>query len=133
MVLATTETNTVTSSGTTTTKLSDNAKQKSMESATSTTNPASNKGLTKSASGLSVVGDENGGGEWYVAIYQFDAVEPTDLSLKPGDLILVTEARDEWWKGTCNGKAGIFPANYVQKTSSATETAPLNGKLIFEL
>src|SRR4051812_36168483 len=52
-------------------------------------------------------------GDYYVALYQFDAVEPTDLSLKIGDRILVLEAKDEWWKGTCNGKTGIFPANYV--------------------
>lgn len=57
-------------------------------------------------------------GEWYVAMYQFDAVEPTDLSLKPGDIIHVFEAKDEWWKGTCNKKKGIFPANYVQKASA---------------
>ncbi|KAI1714547.1 SH3 domain-containing protein [Ditylenchus destructor] len=57
------------------------------------------------------------GGDWYIALYQFDALEPTDLSLRIGDRILVIEAKDEWWKGTCNGKTGIFPANYVQKAS----------------
>lgn len=59
------------------------------------------------------LGDRDG--EWYVAIYQFDAVEENDLSLKPGDHIWVTETKDAWWKGTLSGKTGIFPANYVQK------------------
>lgn len=62
--------------------------------------------------------EEKLNGNWYVAMYQFDAVEPTDLSLKPGDMIYVFESNDEWWKGTCNKKTGIFPANYVQKVQS---------------
>lgn len=75
-------------------------------------------------------------GEWYVALYQFDAVEPYDLSLKVGDRILVIEAKDEWWKGICSGSTGmflwlsyqkheyhyinvgIFPANYVRRLTS---------------
>nr|CDJ95188.1 EF hand and Src homology-3 and Dbl homology (DH) domain containing protein [Haemonchus contortus] len=52
---------------------------------------------------------------WYVAMFDFDAVEPTDLSLKVGDRIMVLERNDDWWKGRCNGREGIFPANYVQK------------------
>ncbi|CAG9540234.1 unnamed protein product [Cercopithifilaria johnstoni] len=59
-------------------------------------------------------------GEWYVALYDFQAMEPTDLDLHAGDRILVTEAINEWWKGTCNGRAGIFPANYVQKCPSSS-------------
>ncbi|VDM07939.1 unnamed protein product [Wuchereria bancrofti] len=58
---------------------------------------------------------ESTSGEWYVALYDFQAMEPTDLDLHAGDRILVTEAINEWWKGTCNGRTGIFPANYVQK------------------
>lgn len=57
-----------------------------------------------------------GEGEWYIALYQFDAVETSDLSLKVGDRIWVTEARDDWWRGECeDGRVGIFPANYVKK------------------
>uniref|UniRef100_A0A0N5AWI9 Intersectin-1 n=1 Tax=Syphacia muris TaxID=451379 RepID=A0A0N5AWI9_9BILA len=54
-------------------------------------------------------------GEWCVALYDFQAVEPNDLDLKAGDRIWVTETVDDWWKGTCGGRTGIFPANYVQK------------------
>ncbi|VDN02530.1 unnamed protein product [Thelazia callipaeda] len=53
--------------------------------------------------------------EWYVALYDFQAMEPTDLDLHAGDRILVTEATNEWWKGMCCGRSGMFPANYVQK------------------
>jgi hypothetical protein len=58
-------------------------------------------------------------GEWYVAVYEFDAVEPTDLSLRVGDRIWVTGTASDWWTGTVNGKSGIFPANYVEKVTNA--------------
>ncbi|MFH4980836.1 hypothetical protein AB6A40_007545 [Gnathostoma spinigerum] len=69
-------------------------------------------------------------GEWYVALYDFVPSEPNDLPLKAGDRILVTESVNDWWKGTCDGKSGIFPANYVQKdpsvlSSSANEVPDL--------
>ncbi|CTQ86680.1 SH3 domain-containing protein [Caenorhabditis elegans] len=50
----------------------------------------------------------------YTVIYDFEAVETTDLALHVGDTILVLEKNDEWWKGRCNGREGIFPANYVE-------------------
>ncbi|KAH7731039.1 ITSN-1 protein [Aphelenchoides avenae] len=68
------------------------------------------------------------GGEWYVALYQFDAVETTDLALRPGDRILVTETKDEWWKGTIGERSGIFPANYVQK-ADPVGSAPVKENL----
>ncbi|VDK41697.1 unnamed protein product [Anisakis simplex] len=66
--------------------------------------------------------DENEG-EWYIALYDFKATEPTDLDLKAGDRILVSETSDDWWKGTCNQRSGIFPANYVQKCPESTPEA----------
>uniref|UniRef100_A0A915PTZ4 Uncharacterized protein n=1 Tax=Setaria digitata TaxID=48799 RepID=A0A915PTZ4_9BILA len=71
---------------------------------------------------------ESTSGEWYIALYDFQAMEPTDLDLHAGDRILVTETVNEWWKGTCNGRSGIFPANYVQKcpTSSQSERSELD-------
>uniref|UniRef100_A0A914IB65 Intersectin-1 n=1 Tax=Globodera rostochiensis TaxID=31243 RepID=A0A914IB65_GLORO len=67
----------------------------------------------------------NENGEWFIALYQFDAVETTDLPLKPGNRIWVTDQRDQWWRGTCDGKSGIFPANYVQREGGNSSTAPL--------
>uniref|UniRef100_F1KQL1 Intersectin-1 n=1 Tax=Ascaris suum TaxID=6253 RepID=F1KQL1_ASCSU len=69
-------------------------------------------------------------GEWYIALYDFKASEPTDLELSAGDRILVTEASDDWWRGTCGGRSGIFPANYVQKCpKTEAVTAPEGGIL----
>ncbi|EGT42019.1 CBN-ITSN-1 protein [Caenorhabditis brenneri] len=62
--------------------------------------------------------------ELYTVIYDFEAVESTDLALNIGDTIMVLEKNDEWWKGRCNGKEGIFPANYVAKKSPSAETVP---------
>lgn len=44
-------------------------------------------------------------------------MEPGDLQFEAGDEILVVEKTSdaEWWTGVCNGRTGVFPANYVQK------------------
>jgi len=46
-------------------------------------------------------------------------MEPGDLQFETGDDILVVQKPDdaEWWTGVCNGRRGVFPANYVQKLS----------------
>ncbi|PVU90645.1 hypothetical protein BB559_000986 [Furculomyces boomerangus] len=52
-----------------------------------------------------------------VALFSFDGVAPGDLSFKKGDTINITkstETQNDWWEGTCNGKSGQFPANYVR-------------------
>uniref|UniRef100_A0AAF5RTI0 SH3 domain-containing protein n=2 Tax=Wuchereria bancrofti TaxID=6293 RepID=A0AAF5RTI0_WUCBA len=90
--------------------------EKSKESATK--EPSAPSSIPSAGAVYDVVTEtpaESTSGEWYVALYDFQAMEPTDLDLHAGDRILVTEAINEWWKGTCNGRTGIFPANYVQK------------------
>lgn len=50
-------------------------------------------------------------------VYQFDGQETGDLSIKPDDVITISATQDlaqAWWRGTLNGRSGIFPANYVQ-------------------
>ncbi|KAI9357420.1 SH3 domain-containing protein [Pilaira anomala] len=51
------------------------------------------------------------------ALYDYHGEDPTtDLSFKQGNIIEVTEyVNDDWWKGTVNGKSGIFPQNHVKK------------------
>jgi hypothetical protein len=56
-------------------------------------------------------------GEWYIALWGFEAVEPTDLTIKPGDRIWVIERQEQWWKGVLDGQTGIFPATYVEKAT----------------
>ncbi|KAI7852598.1 hypothetical protein BDC45DRAFT_607176 [Circinella umbellata] len=49
------------------------------------------------------------------AIYNFDAVNADELTLREGDKIIVIRKDDSgWWEGTVNGQSGVFPANYVQ-------------------
>lgn len=53
--------------------------------------------------------------ETVTALYDFEAVNPEELQLNEGDVIIVTKKDDSgWWEGSLNGKVGIFPANYVQ-------------------
>ncbi|KTW29495.1 uncharacterized protein T551_02111 [Pneumocystis jirovecii RU7] len=50
------------------------------------------------------------------ALYDYEGEDEDDLSLKVGDKINVLEyVNEDWWRGTCNGKEGIFPANHVKK------------------
>lgn len=74
---------------------------------------------------------ESTSGEWYVALYDFQAMEPTDLDLHAGDRIFVTETINEWWKGTCNGRTGIFPENYVQKCPPSSGNVSQSGKMCY--
>lgn len=37
-----------------------------------------------------------------------------ELSFKSGDIIMILEKENEnWWLGSCNGKSGLVPANYL--------------------
>lgn len=38
-----------------------------------------------------------------------------EISFMPGDIITGVEMVDEgWWKGTCHGRTGLFPATFVE-------------------
>jgi hypothetical protein len=52
-----------------------------------------------------------------VALFEFNAQRPDDLSFKKGEVIQVvrrTDSTNDWWFGRINGRSGNFPANYVQ-------------------
>ncbi|XP_078492454.1 intersectin-1 isoform X1 [Ciona intestinalis] len=54
----------------------------------------------------------------YKALYSFTARNPDELSIQAGETITVDESQDvepDWLAGTKGGKAGWFPANYVEK------------------
>ncbi|CBY32111.1 unnamed protein product [Oikopleura dioica] len=52
-----------------------------------------------------------------VALWDYQAEEEDEISFDPGETITQIEMIDEgWWKGTCRGHSGIFPANYVELT-----------------
>ncbi|KAJ3320024.1 hypothetical protein HDV06_005758 [Boothiomyces sp. JEL0866] len=50
-----------------------------------------------------------------VALYDYDAAEPNELTFVTDDVITNIEfVSDDWWMGTCKGSTGLFPANYVE-------------------
>ncbi|KAJ6604253.1 hypothetical protein DFH09DRAFT_1242291 [Mycena vulgaris] len=52
-----------------------------------------------------------------IALYDFQAAQPGDLSFAKGDIVVITkrsESTDDWWTGTLDGRKGIFPANFVE-------------------
>ncbi|KAJ7169511.1 hypothetical protein C8R46DRAFT_1089026 [Mycena filopes] len=52
-----------------------------------------------------------------IALYDFRAAQPGDLSFSKGDIIVITkrsESTDDWWTGTLDGRKGIFPANFIE-------------------
>ena len=49
-----------------------------------------------------------------VALYAYQAATPDELSLQPGDVILITDAEQSWWTGELRGQTGCFPANFVE-------------------
>lgn len=50
------------------------------------------------------------------ALYDYDATEANELSMREGDLLVLLE-KDEsgWWRGRNNeGNEGVFPSNFVE-------------------
>ncbi|XP_072018783.1 intersectin-1-like isoform X2 [Amphiura filiformis] len=66
----------------------------------------------------------------YKAVFQFDAQNEDELSIKPGDIIMVARnqsAEPGWLGGECNGRTGWFPDNYAEKVSSKAPSPTTNG------
>ncbi|BFZ54436.1 protein that induces appearance of [PIN+] prion when overproduced [Savitreella phatthalungensis] len=66
------------------------------------------------------------------ALYDYNSGDPGDLDFRTGDRLIVMEFMNaDWWRGKkdINGKEGLFPSNYVRKTSdqgrSPLEQVPL--------
>ncbi|XP_078484141.1 SH3 and cysteine-rich domain-containing protein 3 isoform X4 [Ciona intestinalis] len=65
--------------------------------------------------------DRNETGEYtMVALHKFEAQQKDDLSLRPGDVITVTDDRDEAWLigSRADGKSGFFPTNFAMIISA---------------
>ncbi|KXN68950.1 hypothetical protein CONCODRAFT_8701 [Conidiobolus coronatus NRRL 28638] len=51
-----------------------------------------------------------------VAEYDFSGEDESELSFSEGQTVFVTEyIDDQWWKGRCEGKTGMFPSSYVKE------------------
>jgi len=49
-----------------------------------------------------------------IALYDYQAADSDEISFDPDDIITDIEQLDEgWWRGSCKGIVGLFPANYV--------------------
>merc|ERR1711916_123030 len=63
---------------------------------------------------------ESGGGDYEVicrvlALYDYDAEDETELTIRENDVVNVLNQDDEgWWLGELNGATGTFPSNYVE-------------------
>ncbi|CAG8627980.1 13940_t:CDS:10, partial [Cetraspora pellucida] len=53
--------------------------------------------------------------DYVKVLYDYVAQSPEEISIKEGDVILVTnrDVDEGWWEGTLNGVTGQFPASYV--------------------
>ena len=53
-------------------------------------------------------------------LYDYDAEQPDELSLRVGNIIKNCKVvEDGWMEGELNGKRGIFPDNFVKKVEVA--------------
>ncbi|XP_063125579.1 GRB2-related adapter protein isoform X1 [Rattus norvegicus] len=49
------------------------------------------------------------------AQFDFSAQDPSQLSLRRGDIVEIVECEDpHWWRGRAGGRLGFFPRSYVQ-------------------
>lgn len=52
-------------------------------------------------------------------VFSYSQEHEDELNLNVGDVIdIVGEVEEGWWKGTLNGKEGVFPSNFVEEIAS---------------
>ncbi|KAL5010847.1 hypothetical protein ScPMuIL_013152 [Solemya velum] len=57
--------------------------------------------------------------EKVVAIYDYNADKPDELSFSENSVIYVVKKNDDdWWEGVLDGTTGLFPGNYVEPCMS---------------
>ncbi|GAA5842843.1 hypothetical protein JCM9279_004005 [Rhodotorula babjevae] len=60
------------------------------------------------------------------AVWDYAGAQADDLSFRQGDLITVDEeVNADWWKGSLNGRTGLFPRNHVERISSPSPSPAL--------
>lgn len=58
--------------------------------------------------------------EYVEVLYDFEAENDGEMSMSKGEVIAVIEHIDDgWWLGECDGRKGLFPANYVKRTNGS--------------
>lgn len=68
----------------------------------------------------------------YRALYEFDARNPDELTMRPGDIIEILEGICEpgWLMGEINGQRGLFPEAYAELMSDPTSDGIFNNNFI---
>ncbi|NWV02445.1 CD2AP protein, partial [Ptilonorhynchus violaceus] len=55
-------------------------------------------------------------------LFEYIPQNEDELELKLGDVIdIIDEVEEGWWSGTLNGKAGLFPSNFVKELESTDD------------
>ncbi|GME80416.1 unnamed protein product [Ambrosiozyma monospora] len=82
------------------------------------------KSATKSASPAPAGPSQSANPEYAEALYDYHPQQPDDLELRVGAKIIIQEKMSpSWWRGTSNGRTGVFPANYVKIVGGSNEKA----------
>ncbi|XP_063360387.1 CD2-associated protein isoform X2 [Cydia amplana] len=59
-----------------------------------------------------------------VANYAYDASEPDELTIRPGEVLREVERLPGgWWRGELRGRRGMFPDNFVSVTTDQTSAS----------
>ncbi|KAM0787297.1 hypothetical protein ACM66B_007073 [Microbotryomycetes sp. NB124-2] len=59
------------------------------------------------------------------ALWDYPQAQPDDLAFVKGDIITIEkEENADWWRGSLNGRTGIFPSNHVERIASALPAPP---------
>ncbi|KAI5475430.1 Class E vacuolar protein-sorting machinery protein hse2 [Pseudohyphozyma bogoriensis] len=61
-----------------------------------------------------------GGQQRCRALWDHHQNQPDDLGFQKGDIITIEqEMNPDWWRGSFNGRSGLFPANHVERIDPA--------------
>ncbi|XP_014371055.2 CD2-associated protein [Papilio machaon] len=64
-----------------------------------------------------------------VANYAYDASEPDELSIRPGDVVREVERLPGgWWRGELRGRRGMFPDNFVSVNNEHTTSRSVSAQ-----
>jgi hypothetical protein len=67
------------------------------------------------------------------AHWGYEGAADDELSFEEGDLVYISEQHDGgWWRGTCKGKSGLVPSNYLVADEDV-ENGGSNGQIDFPL
>ncbi|XP_030058784.1 dynamin-binding protein isoform X2 [Microcaecilia unicolor] len=77
--------------------------------------------------------EEDPSGTYGVALYKFEALEPTELDFDIGDRIqIISTLEDGWLEGKVHGKKGIFPHRFVKLESSVPSMEKTTAELLLK-